>query len=195
MPQVRIDDIQKALFSCCGFRQRVGEPFFAIRPAMRVGGRLLWRILRTQLVQVYMSKLPGRDGFSGYLLVLFIALGFFAVLQERHLGVPSISAEETSQIIQHDSSVVLLDVRNLDEWNSSAGHLTNALLIPLQELQSRRSTLEPFRDRRIIVYCRSGTRSRKAVRMLITEGFNAVNMRGGMREWNDRGLPAVQGRQ
>jgi rhodanese-related sulfurtransferase len=96
------------------------------------------------------------------------------------------------RLIENDSSVVLLDVRNPDEWKSSVGHLRNAVLIPLQELGTKPAALEPLRSKNIIVYCRSGTRSSKAARLLVDQGFHAVTMRGGLREWNRKELPVIQ---
>jgi adenylyltransferase/sulfurtransferase len=57
------------------------------------------------------------------------------------------------------------------------------LHIPLQELGKRWKELEEYRDREIVVYCASGTRSLNATHLLQKHGFNAVNMRGGMSAW------------
>ena len=139
-----------------------------------------------------MSKSPGKHGFSGYILVLFIAIGLFALLQEKNPGVKSMAADEAAQLLSRDTAVVLLDVRTVDEWNSSSGHLRNAILIPLQDLQGQINKLDAFRDRLIIVYCRSGNRSGRAARLLSDSGFNAVNLAGGLREWNAKKYPVLQ---
>jgi phage shock protein E len=133
-----------------------------------------------------MSKSLRKDGFSGYILVLFIAIGLFALLQEKNPGVKSITADEAAQLMSRDTTVVFLDVRTVDEWKSPTGHLHNAILIPFQDLRDQITQLNTFRDRLIIVYCRSGNRSGRAARLLLDSGFNAVNLAGGIRVWNAR---------
>ena len=83
--------------------------------------------------------------------------------------------------------VVLLDVRNADEW--TAGHAPGAQWVPLPKLESVRFQL-PM-NRRIVCICRVGQRSAKATAELIQMGFDAVNMKGGMKAWEARGLPVV----
>jgi len=126
------------------------------------------------------------------MLVLFIAIGLFVLLQKKNPGVKSISTDEAAQLIQRDTAVVLLDVRTVEEWNSATGHLRNAILIPLQDLDVRINKLNAFRDRLIIVYCRSGNRSGRAARLLLDSGFNAVNLTGGIRRWNAKNYPMLQ---
>ena len=84
--------------------------------------------------------------------------------------------------------VVLLDVRNADEWQ--AGHAPTAVWVPLGELESARFQL-PM-NRRIVCVCRSGGRSAKAAAELLQMGFKAVNMTGGMQAWAAQGLPVVR---
>ena len=102
------------------------------------------------------------------------------------------TAEEAAQLLSGDTAVVLLDVRTLEEWSSSTGHLRNAILIPLQDLHSQINKLNTFRERLIIVYCRSGNRSDRAARLLSDSGFNVVNLSGGIREWNSKKYPVLQ---
>jgi len=139
-----------------------------------------------------MIKSRGKDGFSGYILVLFLAIGLFVLLQEKNPGVKSITTDEAFQLIQRDTAVVLLDVRTIDEWNGPTGHLKNAILIPLQDLHGQINRLNSFRDKLIIVYCRSGNRSGVAARILADRGFNAVNLTGGIRGWNSRKHPVLR---
>jgi phage shock protein E len=139
-----------------------------------------------------MKMSRGKDGFSGYILVLFIAIGLFVLLQEKNPGVKSITADEAVKLIESDSAVVLLDVRTVDEWNGPAGHLKNAILIPLQDLHGHINRLHPFRNKLIVVYCRSGNRSGRAARILSDSGFNAFNLVGGIRTWNSKKYPVQQ---
>ncbi len=102
-----------------------------------------------------------------------------------------VSVEEAKEMIARQE-VVLLDVRNVDEYNS--GHIPDTLLIPLPELESRLDELNP--SNRILVYCRSGNRSAQAAGILIDNGFvNVFNTEGGIVEWQARGFPVTIARQ
>jgi rhodanese-related sulfurtransferase len=139
-----------------------------------------------------MRESHGKRGFSGYILAPFLSLGFFVLLQEKNPGVRSMTTDEVAQLQSRDTAIVFLDVRNVDEWNSCTGHLKNAILIPLQTLHDQINRLHKFRDRLIVVYCRSGNRSGKAAKFLSDSGFSTVNLRGGMREWNAKKYPVLQ---
>src|SRR5690349_24482185 len=84
--------------------------------------------------------------------------------------------------------VVLLDVRNANEWE--AGHAPSATWVPLGELEGARFKL-PI-NRRIVCVCRVGSRSAKATAQLVQMGFDAVNMVGGMKAWEAQGFPVVR---
>ncbi|MGH8976541.1 MAG: rhodanese-like domain-containing protein [Acidimicrobiia bacterium] len=86
------------------------------------------------------------------------------------------------------SDRVLLDVREPDEWE--AGHAPGARWIPLAELDRARTEV-PF-NKHIVCVCRSGARSARAAEALISWGFEAMNMVGGMRAWEAAGLPVVR---
>ncbi|KAA5538547.1 CoA-disulfide reductase [Roseiconus nitratireducens] len=73
----------------------------------------------------------------------------------------------------------ILDVRSRQEHE--AGHLAGATNIPIEELRDRLSELP--RDRRIIAYCQVGQRGYMATRLLLQDGFEAVNLSGGYRSW------------
>jgi rhodanese-related sulfurtransferase len=83
---------------------------------------------------------------------------------------------------------VLLDVREPDEWE--AGHAPGATWIPLGDLERARLEI-PF-NKTIVCICRSGVRSARAAEALISWGFEASNMTGGMRAWEAAGLPVVR---
>lgn len=75
---------------------------------------------------------------------------------------------------------VLVDVREPDEF--AAGHIEGAKLIPLGTLEAAYSTLP--KDGKLVVYCRSGKRSAKAVSVLAAHGYsNAVSLDGGYLAW------------
>ena len=90
-----------------------------------------------------------------------------------------------------EKNVVFLDVRTPAEFNGTAkdkfGAIKNAINIPVQELESRMSELEKYKDKEIIVYCSHSHRSPRASYMLTQKGFKKVtNMLGGMSVWKDQ---------
>tara|TARA_Y100000816_G_scaffold153887_1_gene109647 strand:+ start:312 stop:653 length:342 start_codon:yes stop_codon:yes gene_type:complete len=80
-----------------------------------------------------------------------------------------------------DSNYYFLDVRTTREHTDGA--IPNTDCIPLQELSQRLGELNDYRDKKVIVYCRSGNRSGKATKILKENGFDAFNLIGGMNSW------------
>ncbi len=96
---------------------------------------------------------------------------------------PAVDAREGHELVERGA--LLLDVRQPDEWE--AGHVPGALFIPLRQVPERVADLP--RDRRIVAICRSGARSGRATDFLVEQGFDAVNVAGGMKAWAAEGLP------
>lgn len=103
-------------------------------------------------------------------------------------GVPEITVEELKARIDRKESFVLLDVREQDEYEFC--RLPGSKLIPLGELPDRLGELDPAAD--LVVHCRSGGRSAKAVAFLRQNGFpKAVNVAGGVLAWAERIDPSL----
>ncbi|MBK8869655.1 MAG: rhodanese-like domain-containing protein [Elusimicrobia bacterium] len=99
----------------------------------------------------------------------------------------TVTATEATKILE-DSGTFLLDVRTPGEYQS--GHLANATLIPVQELEQRLADLPADKERTVLVYCRSGNRSVSAAKILGRQGYKKIlNLKGGILEWTRRGLP------
>jgi rhodanese-related sulfurtransferase len=94
--------------------------------------------------------------------------------------IPEITAHELNEKLKNKTKVVLIDVRQPEEFKS--GHVPGAKLIPLGELGQRAKELP--KDKEILCICASGNRSSSAARMLASQGFNAINVRGGMFAWS-----------
>lgn len=125
------------------------------------------------------------DLFLALAIILFMM--FSGGLSSRLRGYRQISAPEAVQLLNHDHAV-LLDVREDNEFKE--GHIIDARHIPLGKLRERMQELEPFRDRPIVVNCRSGHRSAGACAQLRKNGFNTVyNLKGGIMAWQNAGLP------
>ena len=101
-------------------------------------------------------------------------------------GVASVDTLEATRLINQDALV--LDVREDKEF--AAGHIPKARHIPLSALASRMSELEKFKNKPIVVNCRSGQRSARACGILKKQGFEkAVNLAGGIMAWESAHLP------
>jgi rhodanese-related sulfurtransferase len=94
-------------------------------------------------------------------------------------GYKNVSTEDAKKLIENNE-VVVLDVRTPEEFQG--GHIPNAILIPLQELENRLNELE--KGESYLIVCRSGNRSTQASEVLSANGFTKVfNMTGGMNNW------------
>jgi rhodanese-related sulfurtransferase len=102
--------------------------------------------------------------------------------------VPEVPADEGRRLV--DEGALLLDVREPMEWQ--AGHAPAAVHLPLGTLPHEVHQLPP--GGRVVVVCRSGSRSASATRWLNAQGFDAVNLAGGMQAWAQAGLPVVDDR-
>jgi rhodanese-related sulfurtransferase len=94
-----------------------------------------------------------------------------------------ISVDQAYQMYQQGAFV--LDVRTQQEWDEY--HAPNTTLIPLDQLQSRLGELP--KDEQIVVVCRSGNRSQQGRDILLSAGFQATSMVGGLSEWLAKGYP------
>ena len=90
----------------------------------------------------------------------------------------SIDAKQALYLLENDDNVTLLDVRTIQEFKS--GHLRGATLIPVQALDENLGMLKQDKDKKIIVYCRTGSRSVSASRILEENGFTPLNLKGGI---------------
>ena len=119
--------------------------------------------------------------------VVILVTGYIAAQQlttsER------LTPSEAQKLMQNDSTIVILDVRTPAEFIGELGHIKGALLIPVQELEKRVGELERYKTQRIVAVCRSGHRSVQAVSILKANGFNAIDIAGGMTRWNAEKLP------
>jgi molybdopterin/thiamine biosynthesis adenylyltransferase/rhodanese-related sulfurtransferase len=100
-----------------------------------------------------------------------------------------ITAGELAERLERGDQVLLLDVREPNEW--SAGHLANARHIPMRQIPVQIESLP--RDTEIVVYCRSGGRSANVQHYLLSNGFrNVKNLAGGLKAWAREVDPSVR---
>ncbi|MGC9457569.1 MAG: rhodanese-like domain-containing protein [Halothiobacillaceae bacterium] len=87
-----------------------------------------------------------------------------------------------------DENTLVLDCREPDEHR--AGHLRDSVLIPVGSLKDRVQEIEKYREKPVLVYCRSGNRSVTASNILVSAGFTDVsNMLGGILAWENENYP------
>ncbi len=115
-------------------------------------------------------------------------LGIFLAVQQLQAA-DGVDVKQ-AQIMSKEGAL-LLDVREPEEF--SAGHAPNAKLIPLGQLSARLQDIATYKDKPIVVICRSGRRSGIAVGQLQSAGFTQVsNVQGGMQSWEKNGLEVVK---
>ncbi len=92
-----------------------------------------------------------------------------------------ISQEEAKNMMD-TQAVVVLDVREQEEYD--AGHIPGAVLLPLGEInQDTAAAVIPAKDATVLVYCRSGNRSKTACAALVNLGYTNVYEFGGINDW------------
>ena len=93
----------------------------------------------------------------------------------------TITAEEAKEFMDSTEDYVLLDVREEDEF--AEGHLEGAILIPYESIEERAEEELPDKGQLILVYCRSGNRSKKAAEILVELGYTNIKEFGGIIDW------------
>ena len=102
---------------------------------------------------------------------------------------PSLDVTELSEKLKNGKHVVVLDVRQPEEYRS--GHIAGAKLVPLSDLNRKMQSLP--KNREIVCVCASGNRSHSATRALVDAGYDAYNMKGGILAWRRAGLQVKKG--
>ena len=92
-----------------------------------------------------------------------------------------ITSDEAKKMIE-TQTVIVVDVRTLEEYTE--GHIPNAISVPLETIENKAEAKLKNKDDLILVYCRSGRRSREAALKLIEKGYTNVIDFGGIKDWN-----------
>jgi rhodanese-related sulfurtransferase len=94
-----------------------------------------------------------------------------------------ITPTELKRRLDAGEQIPLVDVR--EDRELAICKLPNIVHIPMSELQTRVSELDKYKDKDIVVYCRSGGRSHQCAMWMRKEGFKAINLVGGILAWSD----------
>ncbi len=92
-----------------------------------------------------------------------------------------ITQDEAKRIMDSGEEYILLDVREQDEFDE--GHIPGAILLPYTEIANKAEEIIPDKDNQILVYCRSGRRSKIAAESLVGLGYSNVKEFGGIIDW------------
>ena len=108
--------------------------------------------------------------------------------QEENLHYEKVLDIDPQELSEKVDDVIIVDVRQPDEFTGELGHIPSAQLMVLDELEETIDQLP--KDKTVVFVCRSGGRSAKATAIALDHGFTHVfNMKGGMILWNELHLP------
>lgn len=97
------------------------------------------------------------------------------------LGYRQISMEEAAKLMEQETDYLLLDVRTAEEFQQ--GHIPEAMNLPNEDIGTQQLTQLPQKDQLLLVYCRSGNRSKQAAKKLVNLGYTNVVEIGGIMDW------------
>lgn len=118
------------------------------------------------------------------LLPIFLSALMFtgcAASQKQENSYRQISMEEAVQMMEAESGYVILDVRRPDEY--AAGHIPGAINVANETIGTAEIPELPDKDQLILVYCRSGRRSKEASEKLVKLGYTNIVEFGGILDW------------
>ena len=93
----------------------------------------------------------------------------------------NITAEEAKQIMDTEEDYIILDVRTKEEYDQ--GHIPGAIVISHEEIEEKAEDVLTDKDQLILVYCRSGRRSKIAAEALVDLGYTNIKEFGGIIDW------------
>jgi len=130
--------------------------------------------------------------FSGnhMLLVTALIIAILLLIQNLMAGNKgNITPVQATEMINHDDAVVI-DVRPAADY--AKGHIINAINIPASNLQTQMKQMEKYKNKKIILSCRSGAQSAVACKQLGKQGYeNVYNLKGGILNWQSENLPVT----
>lgn len=123
---------------------------------------------------------------KGLIIVLLVSISLFGQIacqdgREIPISYEQITAEKAKSIMDTEEDYIIIDARTEEEFNE--GHIEGAILIPEYEIASRAEKELPDKDALILVYCRSGRRSKIASEELVNLGYTNVKEFGGIIDW------------
>lgn len=122
---------------------------------------------------------------KGLIIMFLISLSLFGLTacqdSKNNATYEQITAKEAKTIMEMQQDYIIIDARTDEEF--AEGHIENAILIPEYEIANRAEKELPDKDALILVYCRSGRRSKIASEELVKLGYTNVKEFGGIIDW------------
>ena len=115
------------------------------------------------------------------ILVLVIMIMGLTGCEKKDMSYTQISMEEAVAMMATEENYIILDVRTIEEFAEK--HIPNAINIPNETLGSEELAELPDKNQLILVYCRSGNRSKQASEKLVALGYTNIYEFGGINDW------------
>lgn len=116
-----------------------------------------------------------------FLILIFLTACGQNEKNDQEAAYLNITAEEAKTIMDTQEGFLILDVRTQAEYDQ--GHIPGAIVIPDTEVKDKAEEMLPDKDQLILVYCRSGRRSKNAAQILAELGYTNIREFGGIIDW------------
>ena len=122
-----------------------------------------------------------------YIILIIAVIGGSVLLlnkkenNKNEVTIEYVSMDDIVQIMNDNSNYIILDVRTLEEYNE--GHIPNAICIPNETIGEEVINKLPNKEQLILIYCRSGNRSKQAAQKLNKLGYTNLIEFGGIIDW------------
>ena len=116
-------------------------------------------------------------------LIVFSLFGLTACQDdaENTVAYRQITAKQAKEIMDTEKEYVIVDARTQEEF--ALGHIEGAICFPYEDVKEKAHVVLPEKDQLILIYCRSGRRSKIAAEILCELGYTNVNEFGGIIDW------------
>lgn len=114
-------------------------------------------------------------------VLLILSLLLFTGCAASGISYEQISMDEAIALMEESTNYIILDVRTQQEYEEK--HIPGAILIPNETIRGTEPELLPDKDQLILVYCRSGNRSKQASEKLAKMGYTNIKEFGGINDW------------
>lgn len=119
--------------------------------------------------------------FFGFLLTLFLFTGCNQNEQPETNSYRQVSSKEAAAMMEEETDYIILDVRTPEEYEEK--HITGAVNLPNETIGTEEIAQLPDKEQLILVYCRSGNRSKQASKKLADLGYTNIIEFGGIKDW------------
>ena len=117
---------------------------------------------------------------AAVLMAVLVLTGCGREIEKEELYV-NITVQEAKKLMDREDGYVILDVRTEEEY--AQGHIPGAILIPDYEIEQKAEEILTDKNQMILVYCRSGRRSKNAAQALLELGYTDIREFGGIIDW------------